>query len=112
MKLFQRLWVTAWTWLIVAIATLYLWVVPISYGPSGIIQVASSAYNALGRPIPAVVMTVTCTFVLHIPLAYLGGRWLGPLGVFGAATLANSVVGIGAYWWSRRIHQEKVVQLT
>ena len=43
---------------IVAIASQYLWIVPISYAGAGIIYVASSAFNALGKPIPSVVMTV------------------------------------------------------
>ncbi|MFK8181747.1 MAG: MATE family efflux transporter [Phormidesmis sp.] len=87
---------------VVAIATTYLWMVPISYGAAGIIQVASNAFNALGKPMPAVVMTVLRMFILYIPLAYLGSRWLGPVGIFGAATIANGLVGAGAYWWSCR----------
>jgi len=87
---------------VVAIATRYLYIVPLSYGTAGIIQVASSALNALGRPLPTVVMTVIRMFVLYIPLAYLGSQWIGPLGVFLAATVSNLLVGTGAYWWSRR----------
>ncbi|MGB7250366.1 MAG: MATE family efflux transporter [Phormidesmis sp.] len=89
---------------VVAIATTYLWMVPISYGGAGIIQVASSAFNALGKPTPAVLMTVARMFVLYIPLAYIGSRWLGPLGIFMAATVSNVLVGAGAYWWSRRTY--------
>ncbi|MEL6879179.1 MAG: MATE family efflux transporter [Cyanobacteria bacterium J06607_10] len=86
---------------VIAIASQYLWLVPISYGTAGIIQVASSAFNALGKPIPAVVMTVLRMFALYIPLAYIGSRWLGPVGIFGAATVANVTVGAMAWWWSR-----------
>ena len=87
---------------VVAIATRYLYVVPLSYGTAGIIQVASSALNALGRPVPAVIMTAIRMFVLYIPLAYLGSIALGPMGIFCAATVSNLLVGAGAYWWSRR----------
>ncbi|MEM8502453.1 MAG: MATE family efflux transporter [Cyanobacteria bacterium P01_D01_bin.1] len=87
---------------VVEVAISYLWIVPISYGTAGIIQVASSAFNALGRPIPAVIMTVLRMFGLYIPLAYLGSLWFGPLGIFGAATVANGLVGVGAWWWSDR----------
>lgn len=87
---------------VVEIAAMYLWIVPISYGTAGIIQVGSSIFNALGKPGPAVIMTVLRMFVLYIPLAYMGSRWLGPLGIFGAATIANGLVGMGAYWWSQR----------
>ncbi|MEL6262550.1 MAG: MATE family efflux transporter [Cyanobacteria bacterium J06626_6] len=87
---------------VVAVATTYLWVVPVSYGLAGFIQVASSTFNAFGKPIPAVIMTVLRMFVLYIPLAYAGSRWLGPVGIFWAATVSNVLVGIGAYVWSRR----------
>ena len=87
---------------VIAIASTYLWIVPISYGAAGIIQVANSAFNALGRPIPAVIITVLRMFVLYIPLAYLGSRWFGTTGIFVAATIANLAIGIAAYFWSRR----------
>jgi len=87
---------------VIAIATTYLWIVPISYGAAGIIQVASNAFNALGKPTPAVVITVLRMLVLYIPLAYVGSHLFGPIGIFGAATVANAIVGVGAYWWSAR----------
>ena len=87
---------------VIAIASAYLWIVPLSYGTAGIIQVTNSAFNALGRPIPAVVITVLRMFVLYIPLAYLGSRWFGTTGIFIAATISNVIVGIGAFLWSRR----------
>ena len=88
---------------VVRVATVYLWIVPVSYGTAGMIQVASSAFNALGKPTPAVIMTVLRMFVLYIPLAYLGGRLFGPVGIFAAATIANGIIGIAAYRWSCRI---------
>ena len=87
---------------VIAIATTYLRIVPISYGAAGIIQVSNSAFNALGRPIPAVIITVLRMFVLYIPLAYLISLWWGATGIFIAATVSNVVVGIGAYCWTRR----------
>lgn len=87
---------------VIEIATSYLILVPISYGTAGIIQITNSVFNALGRPIPAVVITTLRMFVLYIPLAYLGSRWLGSTGIFIAASIVNIVVGIGAREWSRR----------
>lgn len=87
---------------VIAIALNYLAIVPISYGSAGIIQVANSAFNALGKPIPAVIMTVLRMFVLYIPLAYLGSNWLGTSGIFIAATVSNILVSVVAWQWSRR----------
>ena len=87
---------------VIAIAAQYLWLVPISYGAAGVIQVANSAFNAMGKPIPSIVMTVARMFVLYIPLAYIGSRVAGPTGIFAAALVANLAIGLGAYWWSQR----------
>lgn len=94
---------------IVAIASMYLWIVPISYAGAGIIYVASSAFNALGKPIPSVIMTVARMFVLYIPLAYFGGQLYGVNGIFGAACISNFIVGIGAYLWNQKTCTGKAV---
>ncbi|MGD1854993.1 MAG: MATE family efflux transporter [Leptolyngbyaceae cyanobacterium] len=88
---------------VISVATQYLWLVPISYGTAGIIQVSSAAFNAMGKPIPSIIMTVARMFVLYIPLAYLGSRIAGPTGIFVAALISNLGVGIGAYGWNRRV---------
>ena len=93
---------------VVGVASQYLWLVPISYGTAGIIQVSSSAFNAMGKPIPSIVMTIARMFVLYIPLAYIGSRIAGPTGIFVAALVSNLVVGIGAYCWNRKACFEPV----
>ncbi len=87
---------------VIAVAAQYLWLVPISYGTAGIIQVSSSAFNAMGKPMPSIVMTIARMFVLYIPLAYIGSRIAGPTGIFAAAMISNLLVGLGAYAWNRR----------
>ncbi|MEM1253176.1 MAG: MATE family efflux transporter [Cyanobacteria bacterium P01_H01_bin.21] len=93
---------------VVAVASQYLWLVPISYGTAGIIQVSSSAFNAMGKPTPSIVMTIARMFVLYIPLAYIGSRIAGPTGIFVAALVSNLVVGVGAYCWNRKVCFEPV----
>ena len=87
---------------VMGIATTYLRLVPISYAAAGIVLVASSAFNALGKPLPSLVMTIARTIVLYLPLAYLGSQWLGTSGIFAAACFSNIIVGIGAFWWNRK----------
>ncbi|MDJ0705561.1 MAG: MATE family efflux transporter [Leptolyngbyaceae cyanobacterium MO_188.B28] len=87
---------------VIAVAVQYLGLVPISYGAAGVIQVANSAFNAMGKPLPSILMTIARMFVLYIPLAYIGSRIAGPIGIFAAASAANLMVGLGAYGWNRR----------
>ena len=39
---------------VVEIVTQYFWLVPISYGAVGLLQMTSSAFNAMGKPIPSI----------------------------------------------------------
>jgi len=87
---------------VIAIAALYLLIVPITYAPAGIIQVSSATFNALGKPIPSVVMTSVRMFILYIPLAYLGASFFGITGIFVATGLSNLLTGIGAYLWNQK----------
>lgn len=95
---------------VIQIATTYLWFVPISYPAAGIIFVASSTFNALGKPIPSMIMTVSRMVVLYIPLAYLGSRLFGINGIFAAACIANLAVGIGAYVWNQKTCDARTVR--
>lgn len=87
---------------VIEIATRYFWLVPISYGAMGLLQITSSAFNAMGKPIPSIILTSTHMVGCYIPLAYLGGRVAGPTGIFAAAVIANLLVGLGAYRWSQQ----------
>ncbi len=88
---------------VVAVSATYLHIVPLSYGTAGIVMVVNAAFNGLGRPLPAVAISVTRTLLLYIPLAYAGAAWFGLHGVFAASATANVLVGIGAYWWNRQV---------
>jgi putative MATE family efflux protein len=90
---------------VVATATQYLRLVPISYGAQGLFIVANSAFNALGKPITALILTLTRMLFLYIPLAYLGSFILGLRGIFIAALLANFVVGSASFMWSKKLCQ-------
>ncbi len=87
---------------VVASAGLYLAIVPISYGPLGMILSTSSAFNAMGKPISALGMSLSRLLVLYLPLAYMGSWLFGITGIFGAACLANFMVGLWAWRWRSR----------
>jgi putative MATE family efflux protein len=88
---------------VVATTTLYLWIVPVSYGLRGIHFVSTAALSVLHRPVDAALLTIIQFFGLYVPLALLGSRLFGLEGIFGAASVANLVAGALAYVWIRRI---------
>jgi Na+-driven multidrug efflux pump len=85
-----------------ASASTYLTIVPISYGALGVVFVFSSAFNALGKPLPSVVIAVTRLLILNLPLAYLGSYWFGVSGIFAAACLSNGAIALATFLWYRR----------
>ena len=87
------------------VTRLFLWVVPISYGTYGMVMVMNAAFNGLGKPIPAVWISVARILVLYVPLAFIGMQLFGVIGIFAAYAIANIISGFGAYAWARSTAQ-------
>jgi len=84
------------------IATIYLFIVPISYGAYGIVMTANAAFNGLGQPLPGVMISTLRVVILQIPLVLLAAYYNNLPYVFAAASLSNILVGIIAYVWIMR----------
>jgi putative MATE family efflux protein len=87
---------------VVSVTTTYLRIVPLGYGAAGIIMVVNAAFNGIGKPLPAVAISVGRTLVLYVPLAYAGSHLLGVPGIFAAACFSDVLSGIIAYAWFRK----------
>jgi len=83
----------------VAVAALYLWIVPISYGAAGIVMLVNAAFNGLGQPLPATAISVTRMVIVYIPLALVGRALFDMPGIFAAYAASNVLVGAGAAYW-------------
>lgn len=96
-------------------ASVYLTLVPVSYGALGIVFTASSALNGLGKPMLALVMSLFRLLLLYIPFAYLGSQFFGIVGIFGATCLSNVLVGLWAWLqhsrWSNPLAEVNSSQL-
>ncbi len=88
---------------VVAVAARYFLIVPISYGAAGMVMINNAAFNGMGRPLPAVLVSLTRMVGIYVPLAYAGSRLWGASGLFAAYALANGVCGVGAYLWACRV---------
>jgi putative MATE family efflux protein len=91
---------------VIQIASLYLWIAPISYGAYGMVMVMNASFNGLGQPLPAVGISVGRIVVLYLPLATMGMLFFDARGIFAAFTVANIISGIVAYQWAKAaVHQ-------
>ena len=83
------------------VTRLFLLIAPVSYGFYGIVMVMNASFNGLGKPMPAVYISVARILVLYVPLALVGGALFGIGGIFAAFALANIATGVAAYLWAR-----------
>jgi len=84
----------------IATAQMHLRTVPISYLALGMAMTANSSFNAIGKPMPAMFVSMTRTILVYAPLAFLFARLFGLIGVFAAACTANFIAGgVGRTWF-------------
>jgi len=79
------------------IITLFIWVLPLGYGLQGVIILTNSSFNALHKPMVALVLSIIRLFVCYVPLAYLGSLLYGLEGFFVGGLLGNLVMASISY---------------
>ncbi|MCA0901560.1 MATE family efflux transporter [Microbulbifer agarilyticus] len=84
------------------VATSYLYLVPFSYAGYGFVMSANAAFNGLGHPLPATLISFLRVLGVYLPLAWLGNQIWGISGLFLATLLSNLVLGLVAWWWLRK----------
>ena len=86
---------------VIRVAALFLFIVPISYGAYGMVMIMNASFNGMGKPMPAVHISVGRMVVIYVPLAFLLDRLFGVAGIFAAYAIANIASGILSYIWAR-----------
>ncbi len=84
---------------VAGVAEAYWYIVPVSYGASGIIMCVNALLNGMNRPLEAVIVSTSRVIVVNIPIAWIGARLYGASGVFFGISIANFVVGFAATKW-------------
>ena len=74
---------------------------PLSIGFMGVMHVATYCFNALGQPLPPLVLSILRSLALYVPLTILGNYLWGFVGIFLATALSNVVLGVGGWYWNR-----------
>ncbi|GAB3095343.1 MATE family efflux transporter [Pseudomaricurvus hydrocarbonicus] len=87
---------------VIAVAVAYLTLVPVSYGCAGLVMAVNAAFNGLGFPVPAMVISVLRVLGLYLPLALIGQTVWGVNGLFAATALSNIIMAAWGYRWLRR----------
>jgi putative MATE family efflux protein len=82
-------------------ANMHLLLVPWSYGFLGMSMISVSAFNAVGKPGPGMLISMSRTIGIYAPLAFLLTYLLQLWGVFLAAFCANIIAGLLGFFWFR-----------
>ena len=94
----------------IATAQLHMRIVPISYLALGMAMTANSSFNAIGKPMPAMFVSLTRTILVYAPLAFLFARYFGLIGIFSAACTANFIAGGVGRIWLRLLYEKTVAE--
>ncbi len=92
----------------IAAAVLHMRIVPFSYMLLGFAMTVNGAFNAIGKPMPAMWVSLTRTILVYAPLAFLLARWFGLVGVFTAAFCANVIAGSVGFFWFRSVYRKQL----
>ncbi len=65
--------------------------------------IGSNSFNAMGKPLPATILTLIRMFGLMIPLAYAGSLVMDSKGIFLGIALGNMIGGVLAMVWLERV---------
>ena len=89
--------------IVMEVSVSFFYIIPLSIGFMGMMQIASSCFNALGKPTPSLVISILRALVIGVPLAVLGNYLYGYVGIFIATAITNVVVGLLAWQWNWRV---------
>ncbi|MCE2406220.1 MAG: MATE family efflux transporter [Pseudomonadales bacterium] len=96
---------------VVAVATEFFYIVPVTIGIMSVSMIAGSTFVAYGEPVPSFVLSIFRMFVVLLPLCYLLNWLMGYLGIFIAIAITNGTVGFISFFWLRSMTNRFRLQL-
>jgi len=79
------------------IIELFIWILPLAYGFQGVVILTNSSFNALHKPMMALILSIIRLFVCYVPFAYVGSLLFNLEGLFVGALLGNVVMAMISY---------------
>ena len=91
---------------VLKIAKMQLLYCPWGYGFLGVAAICNGSFNAFGKPMPAMTISIARTLVVYVPMAYLFASFIGIRGIFVAQVVANILAGIAGIIWYRLLFRQ------
>jgi Na+-driven multidrug efflux pump len=84
----------------------HMHLVPFTYAALGCSMAVNGALNALGKPVAAMLVSLSRTVLVYAPLSFVGAYFFGTIGIFVAAATANCVAGgLGVLQFRRALRE-------
>ncbi|RPG49802.1 MAG: MATE family efflux transporter [Gammaproteobacteria bacterium TMED1] len=77
----------------------YLRVGPLAVGLMGVIFNATHCFNALGKPMPPLVLSLLRMIIIKLPIILVGNYFFGYMGIFIGTVITTGVVAIISSQW-------------
>lgn len=85
---------------------LFLFIVPLGYGFQGVIILTNSSFNAMHKPMSALVLSIVRLFIFFVPISYIGSIVYDIPGLFWGGVIANVLTSCVAYLWFKQTMRE------
>ena len=93
---------------VLTFASLYMMIAPLGMGLMGIGANTGSGFNALGKPLPPLLISLCQMLFLTVPLSLLGNSFLGLSGIFIGGILSMLISAtVGWFWFNSIIDLKK-----
>jgi Na+-driven multidrug efflux pump len=89
---------------------LFLLIVPLGYGFQGVTILTNSSFNAMHKPMVALVLSLVRLFVFFVPICYFGSVMFGIHGIFWGAVIANIMTAVVAFLWFRKLLDKETLE--
>ena len=80
----------------------YLVIGTLAVGFMGLMNIATNSFNALGKPMPPLILSALQMVVLNIPIILIGDYIWGYRGIYAGGVLTSVVLSIVAWIWLHR----------
>ena len=77
----------------------YLLIGPLAVGAMGVVYNATHCFNALGKPMPPLIISLLRMIVINIPLVLIGNYFWGYMGIYFGTVVTTVLVGVLSWRW-------------
>jgi putative MATE family efflux protein len=88
---------------VVEVVVTYMRIAPVGYAFMGSLQILTSGFNALHKPIHGALLNLLQMLGIYVPLATFGARFMGLSGIFIAMAFSYLIVSLPSYHLLQRI---------